>query len=147
MNPISDLNNGMLKRGIAAFLLVSALYLSVGVAHSDAIVQTAGGVSYVSGGVGTDSTNELSMISGNFNIKLVFALQSGNYVSDVQVVIADVSGKTLLDTTSAGPWFLARLPTGNYHVTATFADKLIKRSITVGKAKLQTVNFRWAAEQ
>ena len=85
--------------------------------------------------------------SSTFNITLVFALQSGNYVSDVQVMIADVSGKTLLDTTSSGPWFLARLPAGNYHVTATFAYKLIKRSITVGKAKLQTVNFRWAAEQ
>lgn len=146
MNLISDLKNGMLPRGLAAFLLVSALFLSAGAAHSDAIVRTAGGISYVSGGVGADSIDELSMISGNFNLKLVFALQAGNYVSDVQVVIADASGKTLLDTTSAGPWFLAKLPVGNYQIVATLGDHVIKRQIAVGTAKLQTIDLRWATE-
>lgn len=132
---------------IAAFLLGFVIFLSAGNAHSaDAKAQTSSGVSHVSGGVGDDSIAKLEAQVKNFNLKLVFALQSGNYVTDVKVVIADAKGKTLLDTTSAGPWFLVKLPAGKYQIDATFEGKSVKRSVTVGKAKLQTVDFRWAAE-
>ncbi len=144
MRPIQ---NRMISRSLAALLLSSTLILFTGNAISaDATVQTSGGISYVSGGVGDDSIIKLNTLAGQFNLKLVFALQSGNYVSDVQVAIADAKGKTLLDATSAGPWFLAKLPAGNYQIVATFEGKAVKRSVTVGKAKLQTVDFRWAAE-
>ncbi len=146
MKPIPDLKSRMLTRGYAALLLGAAIVLSTGIAHSDANVQTAGGVSYVSGGVGADSIDQLNSLAGEFNLKLVFAMQSGNYVSDVNVAIADARGKTLLDTTSAGPWFLARLPAGNYQIAATFAGKAINRPLTIGTAKLQTMDFRWASE-
>ena len=64
----------------------------------------------------------------------------------VKVVIADAKGKTLVDATSAGPWFLVKLPAGSYQIVATFAGKDVKRPITLGTAKLQTVDFRWATE-
>lgn len=115
-------------------------------AESDAAVRTAGGISYVSGGVGTDSLDRLNSLAGDFNLKLVFAMNSGNYVSNVGVVIADAAGKTLLDTRSDGPWFLTRLPAGNYHVVATFAGHAVKRQVAVGAAALRTVDFRWASE-
>jgi len=67
-------------------------------------------------------------------------LQSGNYVADVQVVIADAKGKTLLDATSAGPWFLANYRR-HYQIVATFAGNAVKRTVTVGTANLQTVDF------
>lgn len=132
---------------IAAFVLSCLMLLSAGNAHSaDARVQTSGSVTYVSGGVGDDSIAKLESLAKEFNLKLVFALQSGNYVTDVKVVIADAKGKTLLDATSTGPWFLAKLPAGSYQVVATFEGKAVKRAVTIGTAKLQTVDFRWAAE-
>jgi len=73
-------------------------------------------------------------------------MKSGEYLSGVGVVIADSAGKTLLDTTSEGPWFLARLPAGNYQVVATSGGHAVKRKIAVGAAKLRTVDFRWATE-
>ena len=146
MKSIPDMRSGMPARGFAALLLGWAVLLSMGNADSDAVVQTAGGVSYVSGGVGADSMDQLNALAGNFNVKLVFALQSGNYVSDVKVAIADARGKTLVDTTTEGPWFLARLPVGNYQIVATFAGNTIKRQIAVGTAKLQTIDLRWASE-
>lgn len=129
-----------------AILLVVALLVPVADAISDESIQTAGGVSYVSGGVGTDSIDRLRSLSGDFNLKLVFAMKSGEHVSDVGVVIADTAGKTLLDTTSEGPWFLAKLPAGNYQIVATFGGNAVKRQITIGTAKLRTVDFRWASE-
>lgn len=147
MQAIQNMKNGMITRGFAALLLGSTLLLPMGNAiGADATVQSTGGISHVSGGIGEDSIAKLESLAKDFNLKLVFALQSGNYVTDVKVVIADAKGKTLLDATSAGPWFLAKLPAGNYQIVATFAGKAVKRSVTVGKAKLQTVDFRWAAE-
>lgn len=147
MESIQGFNSGTFVRGIAALLLGSAMLLPAGNAISaDATVQTTGGISHASGGIGDDSIARLNALAGQFNLKLVFALQSGNYVTDVKVVIADAKGKTLLDATSAGPWFLVKLPAGNYQIVATFEGKTVKRPVTVGKAKLQTVDFRWAAE-
>ena len=126
-------------------LLGTAALVPVANASSDEVVRT-GGVSYVSGGVGTDSIDRLSSLARDFNLKLVFAMKSGNYVSDVKVTIANAAGKTLLDTTSEGPWFLAKLPAGNYQIVATFAGNAEKRTIAVGAAKLRTVDFRWGSE-
>lgn len=109
-------------------------------------VRTAGSVSYVSGGVGTESIERLNSIAGNFNLKLVFALKSGEYVSSVQVSVADAAGKTFLDTTSEGPWLLAKLPAGRYRVSATFAGKAVTQNAALDAAKLRTLDFRWGSE-
>jgi hypothetical protein len=145
MNRIFGIESKMFAQRFAAILLGSALLVSFASASSDAIVQTAGGVSYVSGGVGTDSIDRLSSLARDFNLKLVFAMKSGAYVSGVRVAIADAAGKTLLDTTSEGPWFLARLPAGNYQIVATFEDSALRKHIAVGAANLKTVDFRWAS--
>ena len=152
MKRIPGMKSPSLAHSLAAMLLGSAVLVPaqipiVSASSGDAVVQkTAGGVSYVSGGVGTDSIDRLSALAGDFNLKLVFALNSGSYVSDVGVVIADAAGKTLLDATSDGPWFLARLPAGNYQIVATFAGRAVKRQVAVGAARLRTVDFRWASE-
>jgi hypothetical protein len=62
------------------------------------------------------------------------------------VTIADAAGKTMLDTTSEGPWLLTKLPAGNYQVVATFAGTAERRAIAVGAGNLRTVDFRWATE-
>jgi hypothetical protein len=130
----------------AGVLLVFTLIVPAGSANSDEIVQTVGRVSYVSGGVGTDSVDRLNSLARDFNLKLVFALKSGNYVTGVKVTIADAAGKQLLDTTSEGPWLLAKLPAGGYQISATFEGNAVNRKITVDAAKLRTIDFRWAAE-
>jgi hypothetical protein len=129
-----------------AILMSAATLVPVTNANSDETVRTAGGVSYVSGGVGTTSIDRLSSLTKDFNLKLVFALKSGDYVSDVKVTIANAAGKTLLDTMSEGPWFLTKLPVGNYHVVATFAGNAEKRTIAIATEKLKTIDFRWGSE-
>jgi len=146
---IPGIENKSLAHSLAAILLGFAFLTPVAnAANSDgAVIQkTPGGVSYVSGGVGTDSIDRLNSLASDFNLKLVFALTSGSYVSDVKVAIADAAGKTLLDTTSDGPWLLARLPVGNYQIVATFSGNAVRRQVAVGTAKLRTVDFRWASE-
>lgn len=137
-----------LYTAVAAGIVLGTVALApVANAQGEESVQNAGGVSYVSGGVGTTSIDRLAALARDFNLKLVFALKSGDYVSDVKVTIANAAGKTLVDTTSEGPWLMAKLPAGNYKIAATFAGNAEKRTIAVGAEKMKTVDFRWASDE
>jgi hypothetical protein len=140
------MNRKLSSYRFTAVLLGSLSLFSVASANDEAIVQKSGNVSYVSGGVGAESIVPRKSKIGDFNLKLVFALNNGEYLSGVRVVIADVKGKTVLDTTSDGPWLLARLPTGTYQIVATLAGKAVKRQVAVGSSKIRTIDFRWGAE-
>lgn len=146
MKPTFDSNRKMLAHGFAAILLACAFSIPVASANNDGIVQSSGGVPHVSGGVGKDSIERLNALARDFNLKLVFALKSGNYVSDVKVTITDTAGKTLVDTISAGPWLMTKLPTGSYQIGATFAGQTIKRQVSISSATLRTIDLRWAGE-
>jgi len=137
-----------LKRITAAvaLLLASAALVPVAYTADEEAVRSNGGISYVSGGVGAASTDRLSALAKDFNLKLVFALKSGDYVSGVDVTIADAAGKTLLKVKSEGPWFLTRLPAGNFKIAATLDGKTETRTVAVGAEKLRTVDFRWVGE-
>ena len=136
----------LITYGIVAILLGSASLVSVSHADNTAIVNKSGNVSYVSGGVGTESLDQLGSMAREFNLKLVFALNSGEFLSDVRVLIKDAKGKTILEALSEGPWFLTRLPAGNYQVVATLAGKAEKRQIAVAAATQKTIDFRWKSE-
>ena len=52
----------------------------------------------------------------------------------------------LVDAQSEGPWFLTRLPAGDYRVVASFAGNAVKRHIVIGTERLETIDFRWWTE-
>ena len=147
MKQIFDIKRKSLARCVAVILLGSASLITVASAqNNEAILKTSAGVPYVSGGIGTDSIDRLDALASQFNLKLVFALRTGVYLSDVKVTVADARGTTLLDALSQGPWLMAKLPAGNYQIAATVAGVTERRSVAIGGAKLSTVDFRWASE-
>jgi hypothetical protein len=146
MKSAPDMKMKSSTHGFASVLLLCAALVPLANAAGDATVHTTGGVSYVSGGIGVESIDRLNALAAQFNVKLVFALNSGAYVNGVQVAIIDAAGKSILKTLSEGPWLLARLPVGNYRIVATLSGQAQERQIAVGAAKLSTVDFRWASE-
>jgi len=130
-----------------ATLLIGAISFFPAANAADAVVQNMGNIAYVSGGVGDESIDQLNSLRDKFNLKLVFALKSGAYLSDVHAVIADAKGRTLLDTTADGPWLLTRLPAGSYQVAVSSAGVTKKRQISVAASGLKTVDFRWDANE
>ena len=71
MKQIPEMTLRSLAYGIAASLLAFVSLVPVASANSDdAVVRASGGLSYVSGGVGTDSIDRLNSLAGDFNLKL-----------------------------------------------------------------------------
>jgi hypothetical protein len=105
----------------AVFLLSSppcvlARELTEGIVRNE----TAQGYKFMSGGVGTEERNEMMQQANQYDLALSFAARSGDYLSDVNVVITDDRGKEIVNTTTAGPLFYAELPGGRYNIKATY---------------------------
>jgi hypothetical protein len=107
-------------------------------------VKTAGEISYLSGGVGGSEREQLRAREKEFNLKLVFSLVQGKYVANVKVVVSDTKGRRLLEHVADGPFFMARLPAGEYSVAATYAGKTQTRKIGVAANRLRTEYLRWS---
>jgi hypothetical protein len=112
--------------------------------HSDA-AKASSNVPAISGGVSLNARDNLRSQEKDANVKLVFALNTGNYVSDVQVKVTDSKGKVVIDDVSNGPWVLAKLPPGTYTANATYNGKTVTQKLTAGKSGLRTAQFRWPA--
>ncbi|MDN5937429.1 MAG: hypothetical protein L0H83_02075 [Salinisphaera sp.] len=85
-------------------------------------VQTSSaGVDFVTGGVGKEEMQSMAKHYSGYDLKLVNARKTGDaaFVVGVDISISQ-QGKTLVDTTTAGPWLWADVPAGSYQVQASF---------------------------
>ena len=90
-----------------------------------------------------NSRDELRSNAPPHNVKMVFSLTTGNYLSDVAVKVTDSSRGTVIDDVSNGPWLFAKLPPGSYTVAATYNGKTVTQRLSIGKSGVRTVQFRW----
>jgi hypothetical protein len=102
------------------------------------------GVVYASGGVGKDERTAMDMMAKDYNVRMTFVAAPKDYVSGVNVKIEDASGKLLLETTSNGPWFWAKLPQGDYRIITTFHNHHEIKNLKVASGA-ETVEFFWKA--
>jgi len=105
--------------------------------------KTQNGIPYVSGGVGEDEEEAIRAVGKQYNLKLSFAVKSGEYLADVKVKVQDKAGKVMLDTVSEGPCFFAKVPKGTYRVTAESAGQPIAKTATVGATGSANLNLYW----
>jgi hypothetical protein len=101
-------------------------------------------IMYATGGVGEDERMEMDAMGKDYNVKMVFVEAPRYYVSGVMVKIEDSRGKVLLETTSSGPWFFAKLPQGDYRFIASFHDHQELKNLNVASGH-ETVEFFWKA--
>jgi hypothetical protein len=132
----------MRHTGWLGFSIMVFALLGTAAAPAAEKVPAAGNVSFLSGGVGIDSEQQIKAREKEFNLKLVFTLVEGNYLADVGVRVTDPAGKTVIEHVADGPFFLAKLPAGTYTVTATYNGKTQTRKVSVGE-RLQTAYLRW----
>jgi hypothetical protein len=103
----------------------------------------AADVPYISGGAGVDAREELLAKEKEYNLKIIAAEASGDYLADVKVVIESARKEQVLDTTMEGPILLAKLASGTYTIRATSHGRALTRTVTIPAQGLRQVDFRW----
>ena len=102
------------------------------------------GIRYLMGGVGSDERKTIENLGTDYDVKFVFAEASGDYISDVRVVIDDLHGKRLAHVVTNGPWLYVKLPPGSYRVKATYAAAPIeiqRLEVSEGKRLVRTLHW------
>ena len=106
-------------------------------------VQTQGEASFVSGGIGDDELAAMHEARRDYNLQLLFAAKgSGEYLSSVAVVVKNAHGDTVLDTVADGPLLYAKLPRGQYQVSARYQEQVQNRKVRLGGGAT-SLSFYW----
>ena len=100
-------------------------------------------IKHMSAGIGADSSDRMSELGKEYNLRLLFAAKDGHYLADVAVSIADSANRKLLEAVADGPFFFAVLPPGKYTITVTYAGAVQSRATTVAASGRRELVFRW----
>lgn len=105
-------------------------------------------VEYVNGGFGTEEADALRAEARNYPLELMFSRRGegerAEFVADVRLQILDGAGRIIVDRASQGPIFLARLPDGQYTISAEFQGRTQTRRIALGSGRRESVSFYWS---
>lgn len=103
----------------------------------------AADVPYISGGTGADERAELLAKEKEYNLKILAAAKSGDYLAGAKVVIESARKERVLDATMEGPILLAKLAPGTYSIRATSGSQTLTQTVTIPAQGLRQVDFRW----
>lgn len=120
---------------------LSALLL-IGVALS----ANAADVRIATGGVGFEERETLERDRG-YNLKVIAAMQGGQYLADVDVTILDAAGTPVVTTRTNGPWLMAELPPGGYRLVADYRGTSQTRDFSVVRGARQEIVLRWRVDE
>lgn len=109
-------------------------------------VQRQGDVEFVSGGIGLSESDSMKAAEKTYPLTLVFAQKMDGqnaYAADVPVTIVDSKGRTMLKTTTNGPYLLVKLPAGQYKISSTFNGNDQSHTAVVKGPGSARVVFEW----
>ena len=111
-------------------------------------VREVNGVTFVSGGIGSDSREQLTEREKFYNFKLITTLEgSGKFVTAASITLTSATGAKLVEHVTDGPILLMGLPAGAYVLSATFRGVTRTRKIQVrANSRLLTEYMRWPAD-
>jgi hypothetical protein len=107
-------------------------------------VRRIDGVLVVTGGVGSDEVDEMTLALPDYNLKVTAAARrSGAFLADLALEVRDARGVRVLGVTLEGPILLARLPVGTYELRLTYRDKTQTRTVGVPPQGRRETVFYW----
>ncbi len=106
--------------------------------------QQQGNITFVSGGAGDEDRDALKQVENQYNLRLLFAAKSGEYLANVAVTLSDPRGQAVLDTIAEGPIFYAHVPPGRYRLTVSNQGQSQSRDISIGPGATRQ-DFYWAS--
>ena len=131
--------------------MAAALYFTLFVQAAGpaaAAQETAGNVSFISGGVGEDEAAAMKSAAAGYPLELQFvqkATPRDEFLADVKVRITDRARNVLLDAVASGPFLLAKLPAGTYQIEADHVGVVKRQTVDIRPGKHQRSVFVWSA--
>jgi len=99
-------------------------------------VRTLNGISYVSGGIGTDEAAAMRRMAGRFKVRMHFVDSTdGSALSDVSVTLFNERREIVLLVLSEGPYLFLDLPPGTYRAVVRYGPELSSHRIRVDAGK------------
>jgi len=100
------------------------------------------GVTYVTGGIGSDEAGAFREAASRYNLRMTFTSKTGEYLSDVDVTIS--SGmRHLLTVRTTGPFLYVRLPAGRYTVSARDRHIHETKQVRIDSHRGADIRFYW----
>lgn len=131
-----------IRSALTAALLPAVLALAAPQAGA-----AANPAQYQCGGIGIDESTRMKAEAGQHDMMLTFATDTGAYLADVGVTIADSQGAAVLTARCSGPIMLVDLPgAGRYQVTARYGGVAKVQTVSVGQRKGAGGTFVWPAK-
>lgn len=94
--------------------------------------KTENGITYLCGGIGVIEAAQMKREAADYNLMLTFAENTGAYLANVSVDIADARGTPLLQTTCDAPILLVNFPrAGRYRITAEAEGNPVTRVLRI----------------
>jgi hypothetical protein len=109
--------------------------------------ETRDGFPFMMGGFGQSERERMKQMSDEYNLKLTFVDRSGDYLSDVTVVVQNDKGEEVVNLDTQGPWFYVKLPPGEYDVKARVGDEwtgIGDIAITAGERVAKILSWKLA---
>ncbi len=134
---------------IAYLTIITACHGIMGSALADdsAVLpaeKSQNGITYLSGGIGSDQVTAMKAAANDYTLMLVCAIgNTGAYLADVKINIADKTGKTVLETVAEGPIILVKLTPGTYQISADNKGSIIHRTVKIGASHPLELNLSW----
>lgn len=82
-------------------------------------LMTQNGISYISGGVSDEESDQLKAQENEFNLRVQVTGQNGEYLSNVMLTVKGDGDQPLLTLNDAGPYIFIKAPPGKYWVEVT----------------------------
>lgn len=104
------------------------------------------GISYLSGGIGSDEAEAMKAQASHHALALTFAQHTDGqdvYLASVPVVISKDDGTQVLDIVTEGPYLLINLPEGRYHIAATHRQQAKTAEVTIQAGTHVKRTFLW----
>lgn len=136
--------------GLALALLAGTAQAgpSVDVLAALPAVRQAGGVDYITGGIGRDEVAAMRAASASWALALELFRDVGGrpaFTTGVKFSLVGGQGTPVLQATSDGPFFFAQLPPGRYTVFATLGRETLEREVEVVAGQTSRLQLRWSA--
>lgn len=97
---------------------------------------TVDGIMVACAGIGRESTGDPRW--STYPVRIEFADDRAEYLADLDIRIATAKGAAVLAVRCNGPWFLAKLPSGKYKVSATYEGRLTSSAKFMSPARGQS---------